>query len=603
MKHTRAWTLFLLVLTPGLAYPDMAWAAQRIFIAGGLSGENYAAGVFGRIGEVWDPPQGLYGEYRTEIELLIDSSGMLQDCVVKHSSGHDTFDTSACGAAHKVGRFAPPPDGQAVRLACTLQIRKPSETPVDPDEELKRQVRERAQRDREYRVREAGYAEEDARARAEAVARERGESFAGYEFAPGQHIPGARELRERTPVKPLPEPKSRSLEEKREPSQVVVPGPVISRYPPKPGLTDLVIESRDIRNNDVHVQTVPAGKVDGQEKKNSLQKEEAPGTNFSGQSEQEKLKAEESKISAPGVVGKTAQESSAAAKHETTSAQGPGARQDWVVPQPPLPSAQVKGRVIDPKAPATPLPLSDERKAEIAAEAEAARSLRREGASGQSSAKAVPAPSVTDKATRKSPAAKHEATSTQGQEAKVDWVVPQPPPPSAQVKGRVIDPKASATQLPLSDERKAEIAAEAEAARSLRREGASGQSSAKAVPAPSVTDKATRKSPAAKHEPDSAQGQGAKVDWVVPQPPLPSTKVQGKVIDPKAPVTPFPLSDERKAEIAAEVEAARAARALRREEAAGRSSAPTASEGIASKKEDTQPSYFEQPNNSPGAAR
>ena len=169
MKHTRAWTLFLLVLTPGLAYPDMAWAAQRIFIAGGLSGENYAAGVFGRIGEVWDPPQGLYGEYRTEIELLIDSSGMLQDCVVKHSSGHDTFDTSACGAAHKVGRFAPPPDGQAVRLACTLQIRKPSETPVDPDEELKRQVRERAQRDREYRVREAGYAEEDARARAEAV--------------------------------------------------------------------------------------------------------------------------------------------------------------------------------------------------------------------------------------------------------------------------------------------------------------------------------------------------------------------------------------------------------------------------------------------------
>ena len=292
MKHTRAWTLFLLVLTPGLAYPDMAWAAQRIFIAGGLSGENYAAGVFGRIGEVWDPPQGLYGEYRTEIELLIDSSGMLQDCVVKRSSGHDTFDTSACGAAHKVGRFAPPPDGQAVRLACTLQIRKPSETPVDPDEELKRQVRERAQRDREYRVREAGYAEEDARARAEAVARERGESFAGYEFAPGQHIPGARELRERTPVKPLPEPKSRSLEEKREPSQVVVPGPVISRYPPKPELTDLVIESRDIRNNDVHVQTVPAGKVNGQEKKNSLQKEEAPGTNFSGQSEQEKLKAE-----------------------------------------------------------------------------------------------------------------------------------------------------------------------------------------------------------------------------------------------------------------------------------------------------------------------
>ena len=53
----------------------------------------------------------------------------------------------------------------------------------------------------------------------------------------------------------------------------------------------------------------------------------------------------------------------------------------------------------------------------------------------------------------------------------------------------------------------------------------------------------------------------------------------------------------------AALEAARAARALRREEAAGRSSAPTASEGIASKKEDTQPSYFEQPNNSPGAAR
>ena len=409
MKHTRAWTLFLLALTPGLAFPDMPCAAPRIFIAGGVSGEDYAAGVFGRIGEVWEPPQGLFGEYRTEIELLIDSSGMLQDCVVKRSSGHDTFDTSACGAAHKVGRFAPPPDGQAVRLACTLQIQKPVEEAVDPDEELKRQVRERAQRDREYRVREAGYAEEDARARAEAVARERGESFAGYEFAPGQHIPGAKELRERTPIKSLPEPKSRPQEEKKEPAEAVVPGPVISRYPPKPELTDLVIESRDIRNNEATAQAAAARKDAKPEKKESLQREEIPETrgNVSGKDDQGKSKAEGGGSSVSRAAERGPQASSAAG-HEETSGQKQKAKSDWVLPQPPLPPAKVTGKVIDPKAPVTPFPLSAERKAEIAAEAEAARaarsSLRREEATGRSSVHAVSEKTAPAKETSSPPA-------------------------------------------------------------------------------------------------------------------------------------------------------------------------------------------------------
>lgn len=381
MKHVRAHTLLLLALAPGLACTactDASWAASRIFIAGGVSGEEYASGVFARLGEVWEPPQGIYGEYGTEIELLIDSSGMLQDCAVKRSSGHDTFDASACGAAHKIGRFAPPPDGHPIRITCTLKVQKPADPVPDPDEELKRQVRERSQRDREYKVREAGYAEEDARARAEAVARERGESFSGYEFVPGQYIPGAKELRERTPIKPLPEPRSKpqtEATEQEKTGEAVVPGPVISRYPPKPELTDLVIESEEIRAKaEPKSKAAPKPKPEPASAAPARQGDKS-GKQITPRASEAQESLDRNDRASAATDRKTAKERASAASGQTGTAKK-GASSDWVIPQPPLPPKNVTGKVIDPAAPAMPFPLSEERKAEIAAETAAARAAR-----------------------------------------------------------------------------------------------------------------------------------------------------------------------------------------------------------------------------------
>lgn len=535
MKDTRAWTLLLLLLAPGLSLPDGAQADSRIFIAGGAEGEDYATTVFRRLGEVWEPPFGLYGSYSTQIELSIDSSGMLMDCRIMRRSGHDTFDTSACGAAHKIGRFAPPPDGQPTRLVCTLQSQKSPEPPADPDEVLKEQVRERVRRDRDYRVREAGHAEEDARARAEAVARERGETFAGYEFAPGQHIPGAKELQERTPIKILPDPKSKVTadeEKAARPAEPVVPGPVISRYPPEPELTDLVIETGEksrvqVRTRDavppassapetpaarpaadrvkapeqVPDSTPPAKAV----QKAPLEEESVPPAESK---EPEQVRPEPAKAEQM-LAEQAAEPAEAAAAPASPAAKPAQASSDWVIPQPPLPPEGVKGRVIDPSAKPVYLPSAERRSA--AAVQKAAATTRQQ---------------APEKA-----AATAETSAGQ---------------PTAQPAAQPVRPAPAGKTAPAG-----------KAAPAVNAQQPVPQ---KATAAPADSGKSADKTAVRPASPASADKTAPDTDWQVPQPPLPPEGVKGRVIDPAAEATPFPLSPERKAEIAAENAARRAAR-------------------------------------------
>ena len=564
MKHTRAWTLLLLTLVPGLSLPGSVQADSRIFIAGGGEGEDYATSVFRRLGEVWEPPLGLYGDYSTQIELAIDSSGMLQDCRIKRGSGHDTFDTSACGAAYKAGRFAPPPDGQPTRLLCTLQSQRSPETPEDPDEVLKQQVRERVQRDREYRVREAGYAEEDARARAEAVARERGETFGGYEFIPGQHIPGAKELQERTPIKALPEPRAKGAGEEAaqaKPAEPVVPGPVISRYPPKPELTDLVIETGKGDGKGVRVRTKDAA-PDVEAAPETMPVQPAQPAQSSGaktraadaadRPDQDAGRAVPAGQDAPAQPQAEEAAEKAQPKAADTASARPATTSGWVLPQPPLPPKGVKGRVIDPS------PRTE------AARPAAMPSAEQQRTAGSKTAPARPAAAKV--------AAQPGAPGQKAEPAKPARAE------SAKAAPAKAEPARPAAQIPAAQKTRPQQTAGHTAAAAPAGSGKSADKTA-AQPQVSPSDK-----PAPQPDPQPAARSSARkpaADWQLPQPPLPPRGVQGKVIDPAAEATPFPLTPERKAEIAAENAARKAARAARKAEEAMAGKADAAMAGKA----------------------
>lgn len=399
-------------------------AATHTLISGGVSGEDYAQSVFRRIGEVWVAPQGLHGDFRTEIELSIDSSGMLSDCRVVRPSDLEALDSSTCGAAYKIGRFAPPPEGQPIRLVCSFQIQKTQAEEDDPDKALMEEVRAHARRQTEYRTREAGYAEEDARARAEAAARERGETFAGYDFVPGQDIPDAPTLLQRTPtVVVAPRDGARNKAAAEKPSaegtkaQPVAPGHIISRYPPRPGDQELVVD--------------PHGKKPAAEA--------APESAQSVQPAQDMKPAQDAADKGQGAA-ESGKDSQPAAQAETKAQPA----QEYVLPQPPLPPRGVRGRVINPAAPATALPLSA-RPAEKAGKSQTPAAGPEKGA--QPAPKKAPSTAKPASRVQKPAAGAEKGASAQG---KVPSQPQQPPLPPRGVKGRVIEPASPARDRPVS---------------------------------------------------------------------------------------------------------------------------------------------------------
>ena len=457
-------------------------AATHTLISGGVSGEDYAQSVFRRIGEVWVAPQGLHGNFRTEIELSIDSSGMLSDCRVVRPSGLEALDSSTCGAAYKIGRFAPPPEGQPIRLVCSFQIQKTQAEEDDPDKALMEEVRAHARRQTEYRTREAGYAEEDARARAEAAARERGETFAGYDFVPGQDIPDAPTLLQRTPtvvVAPRDGAQNKAAAEKPSAegtkAQPVAPGHIISRYPPRPGDQELVVD--------------PHGKKPAAEA--------TPGSAQPVQPAQDMKSAQDVADKGQGAA-KSGKDSQPAGQAETKAQPA----QEYVLPQPPLPPRGVRGRVINPAAPATALPLSarPDEKAEKSQTPAASPEKGAQPAPKKAPSTAKPVSAQPASKVQKPAAGTEKGASAQG---KVPLQPQQPPLPPKGVKGQVIEPASPAKDRPVSVQ-----------------------------PAGKV------QKPAASPEKGV---QSAQVE-TLPQPPLPPRGVKGRVIDPAAPVTPLPVT-------------------------------------------------------------
>ena len=463
-------------------------AATHTLISGGVSGEDYAQSVFRRLGEVWVAPQGLHGDFRTEIVLSIDSSGMLSDCRVVRPSGLEALDSSTCGAAYKIGRFAPPPDGQPIDLVCSFQIQKTQAEEDDPDKALMEEVRAHARRQTEYRTREAGYAEEDARARAEAAARERGETFAGYDFVPGQDIPDAPTLLQRTPtvvVAPSPQDQKKAAAGKGEVSaegnkaQPVVPGHIISRYPPVPGAHELVVDPHAKR---------PAAQV-------------APALAQTGKG------AQATAHEPPHDTARGGKNSAASGRDRQPQAETEAQPvSKYVLPQPPLPPKGVQGQVIEPGKPAAERPVSAKpaKDQQSAAESQA-------DVSGAGQAKA-----------RAGKIAQSAAEA--GAQPAPKYVLPQPPLPSKGVRGRVIEPGKPAAERPVS----AKLAKDQQPAAESQAD-VSGAGQAKARAGKSAQSAAeTGAQPAPK--------------YVLPQPPLPPKGVKGQVIDPAAPVAPLPVT-------------------------------------------------------------
>ncbi|MBO4296311.1 MAG: TonB C-terminal domain-containing protein [Desulfovibrio sp.] len=174
-------------------------------VTGGTADDGYVASAFEKLGRHWSPPPGLHGDFKVQVEVLVDGHGDIAGCTTRQSSGMDAFDAAACGAVEQAGNLGVPPGGKPLTLYCTFQSQRERERRPDPDEELQKDIRARMEAQNRFSTQRAGWAEEDARYKAEKAARAQGQTFEGYDFVPGQNIPGAREILDR-PVRVQPGP-------------------------------------------------------------------------------------------------------------------------------------------------------------------------------------------------------------------------------------------------------------------------------------------------------------------------------------------------------------------------------------------------------------
>ncbi|MBO4684537.1 MAG: TonB C-terminal domain-containing protein, partial [Desulfovibrio sp.] len=174
-------------------------------VTGGTADDGYVASAFEKLGRHWSPPPGLHGDFKVQVEVLVDGHGDIAGCTTRQSSGMDAFDAAACGAVEQAGNLGVPPGGKPLTLYCTFQSQRERERRPDPDEELQKEIRARMEAQNRFSTQRAGWAEEDARYKAEKAARAQGQTFEGYDFVPGQNIPGAREILDR-PVRVQPGP-------------------------------------------------------------------------------------------------------------------------------------------------------------------------------------------------------------------------------------------------------------------------------------------------------------------------------------------------------------------------------------------------------------
>ncbi|MBQ1538924.1 MAG: TonB C-terminal domain-containing protein [Desulfovibrio sp.] len=174
-------------------------------VTGGTADDGYVASAFEKLGRHWSPPPGLHGDFKVQVEVLVDGHGDIAGCKTRQSSGMDAFDAAACGAVEQAGNLGVPPGGKPLTLYCTFQSQRERERRPDPDEELQKDIRARMEAQNRFSTQRAGWAEEDARYKAEKAARAQGQTFEGYDFVPGQNLPGAREILDR-PVRVQPGP-------------------------------------------------------------------------------------------------------------------------------------------------------------------------------------------------------------------------------------------------------------------------------------------------------------------------------------------------------------------------------------------------------------
>lgn len=194
----------LLLLAPLAGDPLPALAAG--VVTGGTADDGYVASAFEKLGRQWSPPPGLHGDFKVQVEVRINERGGIAGCRTRQSSGMDAFDAAACGAVEQAGNLGVPPGGKPMTLYCTFQSQREHERRPDPDERLQKEVRARMEAENRFSTQRAGWAEEDARYKAEKAARAQGQTFEGYDFVPGQNIPGAREILERpSRVQPGPQ--------------------------------------------------------------------------------------------------------------------------------------------------------------------------------------------------------------------------------------------------------------------------------------------------------------------------------------------------------------------------------------------------------------
>ncbi len=159
-------------------------------VTGGTADDGYVVGAFEKLGRHWSPPPGLHGDFRVQVEVRIDERGGIAGCTTRQSSGMDAFDAAACGAVEQAGNLGVPPGGKPMTLYCTFQSQRERKRLPDPDEELQKDIRARMEAQNRFSTQRAGWAEEDARYKAEKAARAQGQTFEGYDFFQGRTFPG-----------------------------------------------------------------------------------------------------------------------------------------------------------------------------------------------------------------------------------------------------------------------------------------------------------------------------------------------------------------------------------------------------------------------------
>ena len=107
-------------------------------VTGGTADDGYVASAFEKLGRHWSPPPGLHGDFKVQVEVLVDGHGDIAGCKTRQSSGMDAFDAAACGAVEQAGNLGVPPGGKPLTLYCTFQSQRERERRPDPDEELQK---------------------------------------------------------------------------------------------------------------------------------------------------------------------------------------------------------------------------------------------------------------------------------------------------------------------------------------------------------------------------------------------------------------------------------------------------------------------------------